>query len=131
MEVKRIWTEVYSEYLGRLQPDVAAKIGSTNSDLSLIGGVDRLCKRYKERRTVHNLRRLEPFLCSIRSFTQVISTFTQHDAQISVLVWGSISFVLEVSIGSLGPTRYLDSVLILRQVGATACQKPRRYRFSV
>ena len=97
VELHSVWNRAKTDFLKSLPADDAVKIISICSDQSLVHEVSDLCRRYTEHGLARRLEPLQPFTSSIRSFTRVISTFTQHDPQISLLVWGSISFVLEVS----------------------------------
>ena len=51
---------------------------------------------YGERKADRILQRVEPFLTSLQSFSEVIKVFLQASPTLVTLLWGSVFFVLEV-----------------------------------
>ena len=57
-----------------------------------------LRQRYGDRKAERIRRRMEPFLTSLQSFSEVIKVFLQASPAFVTLLWGSVFFVLEVGV---------------------------------
>lgn len=64
----------------------------------LLSEVKTLDSKYRTRIVSRLLRRCDPFFLELGRFTAVVNIFVQSNPAVSALVWGSVYFVLDVSL---------------------------------
>lgn len=92
----RVWIRAIDEYLKTISKDDLAKICSINDQASLLDQSKLLQKAYNSGAVARSIDRVSPFLAKLQSFSEVVNKFTSAKPEIAALVWGSVSFVLEV-----------------------------------
>ena len=85
----------FSGALDRRDASTSVQAAVTNEDL--LHRTLYLRQRYGARKAERILQRLEPFLTSLQSFSEVVKVFLQASPAIVTLLWGSVFFVLEVT----------------------------------
>lgn len=93
-----MWTRALDQYVAGLDVHARKRIKSTGSLEALLSDVGVLRAQYAKRRWAHIFDRLNPILQSLNGFNQCVQTFTQVAPKGFILLWGSLSFILEVSI---------------------------------
>lgn len=63
----------------------------------LIEKAKTLKTKYGKHRLVVLLRKINPFLAQLKSFSRILGMLAQSHPEIAALVWGSVSLVLEAS----------------------------------
>jgi hypothetical protein len=97
VEFTQIWDEAKSHYLKHLNEQDRLRIKSVTDLDTLMRLTQTLRERYSKRKISAYLKRLNPFLAQIRSFSRIINTLVQSHPEVAAIVWGSLAFVLEVS----------------------------------
>lgn len=96
-EFSHIWDEAKAYYVAHLSEQDRLRIESVTDFETLVGLTQILQKRYSKRKISSCLKRINPFLAQIRSFSRIVNTLVQSHPEVAALVWGSLAFVLEVS----------------------------------
>jgi hypothetical protein len=106
-QLASIWREAWNSYDATLSVKERSQIEKIASLDELTAHVQRSRKEYygsKRPNLSRILARAEPFIAHLRSFSNVIATFTQAHPEIASLVWGSLALVLEVCLdGTIFP----------------------------
>jgi hypothetical protein len=92
-----IWDEARAFYFASLTGRERIHVTEETSLEGLIEEASKLKTRYRKRRLVVLLRKINPFLVQLRSFSRIINTLVQSHPEIAALVWGSFSLILEAS----------------------------------
>lgn len=93
-----MWTRALEQYMTGLDVQARKRITSTGSLEALLSDVGVLRAQYAKKTWARIFDRLNPMLQSLNGFNQCVQTFTQIAPKGFVLLWGSLSFILEVSI---------------------------------
>lgn len=93
-----VWTRALDEYVASLDVHVRRRITSIGSLEVLLSEVGALKAQYAKKTWARIFDRLNPMLQSLNGFNQCVQTFTQIAPKGFILLWGSLSFILEVSV---------------------------------
>jgi len=92
----KIWNDAWAHYKETLSSKQLEQLRETRDYNSLVGKTRSLRERYNERRITRALDRINRFLSTVNTFSDVVKVFLQADPRVFALIWGSVSFVLEV-----------------------------------
>jgi hypothetical protein len=90
------WTKAQDTYLASLTPSQIRSIRSITTQSELLNTTKEYRRRYNSRGFAKLLDRVNPFLAQLHSFSDIIKTYVSSDPKFATLVWGSVTFVLEV-----------------------------------
>jgi hypothetical protein len=90
------WIKAQDIYLASLTPSQIRSIRSITTQSELLNITKEYRKRYNSRGFAKLLDRVNPFLAQLHSFSHIIKTYVSSDPKFAALVWGSVTFVLEV-----------------------------------
>lgn len=93
---KDIWEGALAQFQATLTDQQRQSIGAVTSLEGLIGRVEKLQKYYADRYTARWFGRLAPVLTWLTGFNYCVHSFLQASPPEFVVLWGSLSFVLEV-----------------------------------
>jgi len=92
----KIWNDAWAHYKETLSSKQLEQLLQTRDYNSLLDKTRSLRERYNERGTTRAFDRINRFLSTINTFSEVVKVFLQADPRVFALIWGSVSFVLEV-----------------------------------
>lgn len=95
--IEKIWAKALDQHVAGLDVHARKRITSTGSLEALLSEVGALRDQYAKKTWAHIFDRLNPMLQSLYGFNQCVQTFTQVAPKGFILLWGCLSFVLEVS----------------------------------
>lgn len=91
-----MWTRSLDQYVAGLDVHARKRLTSTGSLEALLSDVGVLRAQYAKKTWARIFDRLNPMLQSLNGFNQCVQTFTQVAPKGFILLWGSLSFILEV-----------------------------------
>lgn len=95
-EFQYIWAEAEAKSLHAFHHKDLEEIRRINCHEGLLQRTRDLRQRYQKNGINERLNRLNPFLAKLKSFSDVVHIYIQANPHILALVWGSVSFILEV-----------------------------------
>lgn len=90
------WIQAQDKYLASLNPAQRQRIRGITTRGKLLETTKEHYEKYKQGGLAAQLEKINPFLAQLHSFSHVIGTFVSSNPAISGLIWGSISFIIEV-----------------------------------
>jgi hypothetical protein len=94
---KDIWDAALGRFQASLTGEQKKRIGTVTSFEELVGLVEKLQKQYADRSSSRWFGKLAPVLSWLTGFNQCVHAFLQASPPEFVLLWGSLSLVLEVT----------------------------------
>jgi hypothetical protein len=98
LQLVSIWEEAKAFHSASLTAHERLHITEVTSLGRLVEKASKLKTKYQKHRLVVLLRKIEPFLAQLGSFTRILNTLVQSHPEIAALVWGSVSIVIEASL---------------------------------
>lgn len=92
-----LWLRAWESYLNSLTSSQRKKVHAIDSLEALRGRVEYLQKKHRSSRTSRCLERMEPLLCSLADFNICVQSFLQAAPREFILLWGSMSLIVEVN----------------------------------
>lgn len=92
------WATALDQYAAGLEVPARQRILSITSLEALQSEIGALRAKYAHKSSSRIFDRLNPVMQSLSGFNQCVQTFTQAAPKGFILLWGSLSFILEVSI---------------------------------
>lgn len=96
--IKDVFEQASSEYLSRLPERERRMVEAVDTPEKFLKRVELVKERYLRERSVRCYIFLQPVLDWLRGFDPHIQGFLHASPKALVLLWGSFSFVLEVSV---------------------------------
>jgi hypothetical protein len=90
------WIQAQDNYLASLTPDQRRRIRGITTIGKLLETTKQYHEKYKQGGLAAQLEKINPFLAQLNSFSYIIGTFESSNPTISGLIWGSVSFIIEV-----------------------------------
>lgn len=94
--IEIIWVRALDKYLANLDDHELRRIRGVTSIQGLMSDVQVLQKQYAGKASARCFDRLRPILTWLESFNKCVQTFINVSPKTFVLLWGSLSFALEV-----------------------------------
>lgn len=94
--IEIIWIRALDNYLASLDDHELRRIRGVTSIQGLMSDIQVLQKQYAGRASARCFDRLRPILTWLESFNKCVQTFINVSPKAFVLLWGSLSFALEV-----------------------------------
>lgn len=92
-----VWVTALDQYADSLEVHDRRRIRATPSLEALLSEIGELQAQYARKTWARIFERLIPAMQWLSGFNHCIQTFTQAAPKAFVLLWGSLSFILEVS----------------------------------
>ncbi|KAI1617986.1 hypothetical protein EDD37DRAFT_676913 [Exophiala viscosa] len=93
-----LWVLAFQKCKARIPEKQLARVLQVQTFEQLKAAVESLQKIQGQRHSLRALKRIDPFLLNIKSFSSAIDTMVQANPNIAALCWGGIKIVLELSI---------------------------------
>lgn len=91
-----LWKKAFGDFMSGLTAKQRSYIGAVSSAHQLTERVTKLQRKYEDGRTSRCLGRVTSVLEWFASFNKCVTSFLQASPPEFVLLWGSLSFLLEV-----------------------------------
>lgn len=91
-----IWSQARAYYSANLNDRERKRISAIGSQEALLQHIRSLETKYSNQTMARSLRKIQPLMAQLRSFTQIIGVFVQSN-EISSLVWGPLALIFEVA----------------------------------
>lgn len=118
-----MWSKALEQYAAGLEKQARERILSIPSLEALLSEIGVLRAQYAKKTWARIFDRLNPILQSLSGFNQCVQTFTQAAPKGFILLWGSLSLILEVIVKRKNPhselavyMRILTKLLRLQRV---------------
>ncbi|KAJ4386491.1 hypothetical protein N0V93_009388 [Gnomoniopsis smithogilvyi] len=92
-----MWTRALDQYAAGLEVHAREKIMSIPSLEALLSQIGALRAQYAKKTWARIFDRLNPMMQSLSGFNQCVQTFTQAAPKGFILLWGSLSFIVEIA----------------------------------
>ncbi len=99
-EVQALWNNALQTYLAGLKQEERARISTAGCVGQLLEQVAHLQTKYAGGSLSRCFERLSPVLQSLDGYTKCVHSFLQACTPQFVIIWGSLSFLLEVCTGA-------------------------------
>lgn len=96
--VGNVWVTALDRYAESLEVHDQRRIRATPSLEALLSEIEVLRVQYARKAWSRFFDRLAPIIQWLSGFSQCVQAFTQAAPKAFILLWGSLSFILEVSI---------------------------------
>ncbi|OTA58869.1 hypothetical protein K449DRAFT_436358 [Hypoxylon sp. EC38] len=96
-DVQNVWIAALDEFLGSLDESERRNVKSISGIDDLLQHVQSLRDSYRKSRVIHALDRLQPILRWLQSYNECVKIYLNAAPQPFVLLWGSLSLVIEVA----------------------------------
>ncbi|KAK5659347.1 hypothetical protein OQA88_1440 [Cercophora sp. LCS_1] len=120
---KELWQGTLTRFQATLTDEQWQQINTVKNLQELIGQVEVLRKRYAGRFMSRCFGKLQPVLEWLRGFDHCVHSFLQASPPEFVVLWGSLSFVLEIS------TRYFSGLEQVVSALDAACRAIPQFQF--
>lgn len=91
-----IWVSALDAFLSSLDEDDRRKVNSVSGVDNMLHHVQELRVEYRNSRLIRVLDRLLPFMRWIKSYSECMKIYIEGAPRALVLLWGSLSLVIEV-----------------------------------
>lgn len=93
--LNEVWDRARAYYSANLSDRERQRISTVTSQEELLQHVDTLKVKYSNQMIIRSVRKTQPLIAQLRSFTQIINIFVQNN-EISSLIWGPLALIFEV-----------------------------------
>jgi hypothetical protein len=101
------WIQAQESYLESLSPAQRRRIRGITTKEMLLETTKEYYEKYKQGGLPAQLERINPFLAQLSSFSHVVRTFVSSNPAVSGLIWGSVSFIIELCQSQSGLVVYI------------------------